>query len=85
MTEVNVTLSDAAAKRIAAIVGSDPGKSALRVSGTRVVTRAKVRAARAPEASVPKAVTSIAMDEVFGPATMASVPGRVMRPTGASS
>ena len=32
MTEVNVTLSDAAAKRIAAIVGSDPGKSALRVS-----------------------------------------------------
>ena len=32
MTEANVTLSDAAAKRIAAIVGSDPGKSALRVS-----------------------------------------------------
>ncbi|MFS2149699.1 iron-sulfur cluster insertion protein ErpA [Rhizobium sp. Rhizsp42] len=32
MTEANVTLSDAAAKRIATIVGSDPGKSALRVS-----------------------------------------------------
>ncbi|MBB3440294.1 iron-sulfur cluster insertion protein ErpA [Rhizobium sp. BK379] len=32
MTEANVTLSDAAAKRIAAIVGGDPGKSALRVS-----------------------------------------------------
>ncbi|WP_160004448.1 iron-sulfur cluster insertion protein ErpA [Rhizobium sp. 18055] len=32
MTEPSVTLSDAAAKRIAAIVGTDPGKSALRVS-----------------------------------------------------
>jgi iron-sulfur cluster assembly accessory protein len=32
MTELSVTLSDAAAKRIAAIVGTDPGKSALRVS-----------------------------------------------------
>jgi len=32
MTDVNVTLSEAAAKRIAAIVGTEPGKSALRVS-----------------------------------------------------
>ncbi|OWV94297.1 heme biosynthesis protein HemY [Rhizobium sp. R72] len=32
MTDVSVTLSDAAAKRIAAIVGTEPGKSALRVS-----------------------------------------------------
>ncbi|KWV55915.1 MULTISPECIES: iron-sulfur cluster insertion protein ErpA [Rhizobium] len=32
MTDTSVTLSDAAAKRIAAIVGTEPGKSALRVS-----------------------------------------------------
>ena len=32
MTETTVTLSDAAAKRIAAIVGAEAGKSALRVS-----------------------------------------------------
>ncbi|MFJ6325396.1 MULTISPECIES: iron-sulfur cluster assembly accessory protein [unclassified Rhizobium] len=32
MTEVNVTLSDAAAKRIAAIVGAETGKRALRVA-----------------------------------------------------
>ena len=32
MTETSVTLSDAAAKRIAAIVGAEAGKSALRVS-----------------------------------------------------
>jgi iron-sulfur cluster assembly accessory protein len=32
MTEVNVTLSDSAAKRIAAIVGAEAGKSALRVA-----------------------------------------------------
>ena len=32
MTDASVTLSDAAAKRIAAIVGTEPGKSALRVS-----------------------------------------------------
>ncbi|MBW9113195.1 iron-sulfur cluster insertion protein ErpA [Rhizobium cauense] len=32
MTDVSVTLSDAAAKRIAAIVGTEPGKNALRVS-----------------------------------------------------
>jgi len=32
MTHTSVTLSDAAAKRIAAIVGTEPGKSALRVS-----------------------------------------------------
>ncbi|MBO3760055.1 iron-sulfur cluster insertion protein ErpA [Ciceribacter sp. L1K23] len=32
MTEQNVTLSEAAAKRIAAVVGSEAGKSALRVS-----------------------------------------------------
>ncbi|TCL67275.1 iron-sulfur cluster insertion protein ErpA [Rhizobium sp. BK251] len=32
MTEANVTLSEAAAKRIAAIVGAEAGKSALRVS-----------------------------------------------------
>jgi iron-sulfur cluster assembly accessory protein len=32
MTEASVTLSEAAAKRIAAIVGKDPSKSALRVS-----------------------------------------------------
>ncbi len=32
MTDANVTLSEAAAKRIAAIVGTEPGKSALRVS-----------------------------------------------------
>lgn len=32
MTETSVTLSDAAAKRIAAIVSSEAGKSALRVS-----------------------------------------------------
>ncbi|TAU52820.1 iron-sulfur cluster insertion protein ErpA [Rhizobium leguminosarum] len=32
MTDTSVTLSDAAAKRIAAIVGAEAGKSALRVS-----------------------------------------------------
>ncbi len=32
MTETNVTLSDAAAKRIAAIVGAEAGKNALRVA-----------------------------------------------------
>ena len=32
MTDTSVTLSDAAAKRIAAIVSAEPGKSALRVS-----------------------------------------------------
>lgn len=32
MTDASVTLSEAAAKRIAAIVGTEPGKSALRVS-----------------------------------------------------
>lgn len=32
MTDVSVTLSDAAAKRIAAIVGAEAGKNALRVS-----------------------------------------------------
>ncbi len=32
MTDASVTLSDAAAKRIAAIVGAEAGKSALRVS-----------------------------------------------------
>ena len=32
MTETSVTLSDAAAKRIAAIVGAEAGKSALRVA-----------------------------------------------------
>jgi iron-sulfur cluster assembly accessory protein len=32
MTDTSVTLSDAAAKRIAAIVRTEPGKSALRVS-----------------------------------------------------
>ena len=32
MTETNVTLSEAAAKRIAAIVGAEAGKSALRVA-----------------------------------------------------
>ncbi len=32
MTDASVTLSDAAAKRIAAIVGTEPGKNALRVS-----------------------------------------------------
>lgn len=32
MTDASVTLSDAAAKQIAAIVGTEPGKSALRVS-----------------------------------------------------
>jgi iron-sulfur cluster assembly accessory protein len=32
MTEASVTLSDAAAKRIAAIVGAEAGKSALRVA-----------------------------------------------------
>ncbi|TCU17484.1 iron-sulfur cluster insertion protein ErpA [Rhizobium sullae] len=32
MTDTSVTLSDAAAKRIAAIVGAETGKSALRVS-----------------------------------------------------
>jgi iron-sulfur cluster assembly accessory protein len=32
MTDTSVTLSDAAAKRIAVIVGTEPGKSALRVS-----------------------------------------------------
>ncbi len=32
MTETSVTLSDAAAKRIAAIVGADTGKRALRVA-----------------------------------------------------
>jgi iron-sulfur cluster assembly accessory protein len=32
MTDMSVTLSDAAAKRIAAIVGAEAGKSALRVS-----------------------------------------------------
>lgn len=32
MTEQSVTLSDAAAKRIAAIVGAEAGKSALRVA-----------------------------------------------------
>jgi iron-sulfur cluster assembly accessory protein len=32
MTETSVTLSEAAAKRIAAIVGTESGKSALRVS-----------------------------------------------------
>ncbi|GAC1042362.1 iron-sulfur cluster insertion protein ErpA [Rhizobium sp. No.120] len=32
MTETSVTLSDAAAKRIAAIVGAESGKSALRVA-----------------------------------------------------
>lgn len=32
MTEQNVTLSEAAAKRIAAVVSSETGKSALRVS-----------------------------------------------------
>ena len=32
MTDVNVTLSESAAKRIAAVVASDPEKSALRVS-----------------------------------------------------
>ncbi|MBY5814377.1 iron-sulfur cluster insertion protein ErpA [Rhizobium leguminosarum bv. viciae 248] len=32
MTNTSVTLSDAAAKRIAAIVGAEAGKSALRVS-----------------------------------------------------
>lgn len=32
MTEKNVTLSDAAAKRIAIILGADPAKSAMRVS-----------------------------------------------------
>ncbi|ACE90869.1 Fe-S cluster biosynthesis protein ErpA [Rhizobium phaseoli] len=32
MTDTSVTLSDAAAKRIAAIIGAEAGKSALRVS-----------------------------------------------------
>ncbi|MGO6982655.1 iron-sulfur cluster insertion protein ErpA [Rhizobium leguminosarum] len=32
MTDTSITLSDAAAKRIAAIVGAETGKSALRVS-----------------------------------------------------
>ncbi|MGR6430970.1 iron-sulfur cluster insertion protein ErpA [Rhizobium sp. PAMB 3174] len=32
MSEPQVTLSDSAAKRIATILGSDPGKTALRVS-----------------------------------------------------
>ncbi len=32
MTDTSVTLSDAAAKRIAAIVGAETGKNALRVS-----------------------------------------------------
>ncbi|ANL34017.1 MULTISPECIES: iron-sulfur cluster insertion protein ErpA [Rhizobium] len=32
MTDASVTLSDAAAKRIAAIIGAEAGKSALRVS-----------------------------------------------------
>ncbi|WP_337266830.1 iron-sulfur cluster insertion protein ErpA [Oryzifoliimicrobium ureilyticus] len=32
MTQTNITLSDAAAKRISKIVSADPGKTALRVS-----------------------------------------------------
>lgn len=32
MNDINVTLSETAAKRIAAVVASDPGKTALRVS-----------------------------------------------------
>jgi len=32
MTDTSITISDAAARRIATILGSDPGKQALRVS-----------------------------------------------------